>query len=292
VDAVVAIDTKSWRRRPLSVRTRSNLSVLRSRLHELQPDIAIDSQGVVKSALIARLSGAPVRIGLARPWRRELLPGLAYTSTLPGSAAFRHVVATNVELVRAVGGTPPPELPPPDGRWLLQHLAGTSQVLPTAPPYLALLPGAGRTEKVIPAADLGAVSRWSADHGLPALVLWGPGEEGRAEAVVEASGGAASKAPHTDLDELTIALAGARAVIGGDTGPVHLAASLSVPTLGVFTATDWRRNGPLGSRVAVVSGAVLGDWRPTGSPWAEQPGPVSAQEIIDGLRALLEPGDD
>jgi heptosyltransferase-1 len=288
VDAVLTVNTKALRRRPLSTHTRTHLSLLRSRLHELQPDVAIDPQGVVKSALISHVTGAPSRVGLARPWRRELLPGLAYTSTIPGSRTHRHVVATNMELVRAVGGIAPDHLPHPNGRWLLQQLSDTAPPVPTNSPYLALLPGAGQPDKILPAEDLGEVARWSADQGIPALVLWGPGEEERAEAVVEAAGGGATKAPPTDLKGLASVLGGARAVIGGDTGPVHLAASFAVPTLGVYTITDWRRNGPLGPQVAVVSGARLGDGGPTGSPRAEKPGPVSPREIIVALRGLLE----
>jgi len=287
VDTVLTVATRRWRRRPLSADTRSRLSILRSRFHELHPDLAIDPQGVLKSALVTRLTGAPGRVGLSRPWRREVLAGSAYTSTVAGSLDNRHVVATNLELVRAVGGTPPDPIPSPDGSWLLQKLAGRTPIVDPEPGYVVLLPGAGRTQKILPAEDLATVARWSVDKGLRVVVLWGPGEEDRARAVVEAAGAGVELAPPTDMEDLVVTLGHARAVVGGDTGPIHLAASLSVPSVAVFTTTDWRRNGPLGPRVAVVSGAQVGNGGPTGSSRAQRPGPVTAARIVDGLRRLL-----
>lgn len=287
VDSTIAVATKRWRRNIFSSETRSHIAVLRTQLQELQPDIALDPQGVFKSALVAGLSRAPARVGLARPWRRELLAGVAYTDRIKGSSVDRHVVATNLEFVRSVGGTPPEVPPAPDGRWLLASAGKGPPSIPPEPAYLALLPGAGRAEKIIPVKDLIAVARHASGGGLAVQVLWGPGERDRAEAVVESGGRGVSLAPPTNLLTLTVALANARAVIGGDTGPVHLAASLSVPTLAVFTATDWRRNGPLGHRVEVVSGAVIGDGEPTGSSRALRPGAVTADQIIEGLERLL-----
>ena len=84
VDRVLTVTTRRWRRRPLAGRTRAEIAVLRGRFSELAPDLAIDSQGVLKSALITRCTGARKRIGLRRPWRREVLAGLAYTDTLAG----------------------------------------------------------------------------------------------------------------------------------------------------------------------------------------------------------------
>jgi heptosyltransferase-1 len=288
VDSTIEVATRRWRRNLFSAETRSHIAILRTQLLELQPDLALDAQGVFKSALVAGLSRAPKRVGLARPWRRERLAGVAYTDTIRGSTASRHVVATNLELVRAVGAAPPDTVPAPDGQWLLDALADAPPPIRREPQYLALLPGAGRTEKIIPEPDLAGVADHAVDeHGLTVQVVWGPGERGRAEAVVAHSGHGVHLAPPTDLHGLAQVLAGARAVVGGDTGPVHLAASFGVPTLAAFTATDWRRNGPLGPRVTVVSGAAIGDDGPTGSSRAARPGRVTAGELIDGLDRLL-----
>jgi heptosyltransferase-1 len=287
VDSVFTVTTRRWRKRPLAAVTRAEISVLRSRFSELAPDLAIDSQGVLKSALITRWTGARSRIGFRRPWRRELLAGLAYTASLPGSTGSRHVVATNLELGRAVGATPPDEVVAPDAGWLVQKLADRPPVALEDGEYSVLLPGAGSARKLLPAAMLAEAAERIAESTSRVLVAWGPGEKPRAEAVAELAGAAVEVAPPTDLEELTLLLAGARLVVGADTGPVHLSAGLGIPTVAVFCATDWRRNGPLGPAVAVVSGADQRDRGPRASAWATPVRDVSANEVVVAAAGLL-----
>jgi len=290
VDNVITVATKRWRRQVLGRQTRAEIARLRGRFNELQPELTIDSQGVAKSAMIARLSGAPLRIGLARPWRRERLAGLAYTSTLHGSSSHRHVVATNLELVRAAGGNPPSEIQVPNGRWLRDRLSDRELPEPVAGPCVVLIPGAGWASKEIPVDTLAEVARGLAAPTLEVIVAWGPGERVRAEAVVGRAGSSARLAPRTDLCELVLLLSQARLVIGGDTGPVHLAASLGVPTLAVFTATDWQRNGPLGPRTDVISGTDTWCGGPSAAPHANPIRTITAVEVVDRAGELLADG--
>ena len=119
IDAVFTTRTGKWRRRPWAPSTRAEVATFKARLRELQPDLVIDPQGTTKSAMVVRWSKAERRVGLARPWRRELIPGLAYTETSVGAPGHAHVVATNLAMSRVVGLTPP-ELEPPDGSWPLR----------------------------------------------------------------------------------------------------------------------------------------------------------------------------
>jgi len=287
VDAVIPVTTTRWRKHLLAARTRAEIAQLKGRFHELHPDITIDPQGVLKSALLTRWTRAPSRIGLAIPWRRERLIGLAYTSKLPGSSTHRHVVATNLELVRAVGGTPPSSPPNPDGSWLQRRLQDRTPPISANGPYAVLLPGAGHPTKVFSPAVLGQVCDAIFDAELEVIVPWGPGEEERAREVVAASGPGVRIAPPTDLEGLAVLLGRARVVVGGDTGPVHLAASFGVPTLGVYQVTDWRRNGPLGRAVEVVSAIEETEDGPTGSAWAQPTREITARDVIEGLHRLL-----
>ncbi|MEE4274173.1 MAG: lipopolysaccharide heptosyltransferase I [Thermoanaerobaculales bacterium] len=284
VDSVIAVASKRWRTAPFAARTRAEIAALKTRFSELAPDLVIDAQGTAKSAAATRWTRAEKRIGLRRPWRRELAAALAYTETLSGAPGHRHVIATNLELVRAVGGRPPDVPTAPDGRWLLSPDRAES----TSPsrPFAALLPGAGHPDKILPAITLAEVSRHLIDRGLEAVVVWGPSEEGRANEIVELAGDGASLAPPTGLRELAELLAASKLVVGGDTGPVHLAASLGVSTLAVFLTTDPVRNGPVGDRVAVVSGAAPGRG-PRGSATTGRLRDVSANEICDAVDVLL-----
>ncbi len=290
VDAVIAVATRRWRRHPAAARTRAEIAVVRARLRELSADVCVDAQGLVKSALVARWSAAPVRVGFARPWRREVLAGLVYTRTVPGSRDDLHVVASNLALVRAFGLDPPRPTPNPDGRWLLA--TATSGVQPDHPtlPYGVLLPGAGRPSKLIPDEVLVRAARHLAGLGLEPIVAWGPGERERAEAVVRASGEPARLAPPTDIRQLVAMLGGAAVVVGADTGPVHLAASLGSPTLAVHLATSPVRNGPRGDRVAVVSSVAPDRRGPSGGARARRTGPVDPDQVLGALDQLLDAG--
>jgi heptosyltransferase-1 len=288
VDCVLTVTTRRWRKRPLAARTRAEIAVLRGRFSELAPDLAIDSQGVLKSALITRWTGARTRIGLRRPWRREVLAGLAYTETLAGSTSNPHVVATNLELGRAMGAKPPDNPVAPDGRWLISCFSDRQPPPVGTGEYGILQPGAGRERKQLPAAMLAGVADRVAALTGRVLVVWGPGEEKRARQIANLADSRVVTAPPTDLAELTLLLSGARLVVGADTGPVHLAASLGVPTVAVFSATDWRRNGPLGPAVAVVSGAEQKNRGPRASAWATPVRTVTVDEVADAAAQLLD----
>jgi len=290
VDAVFTTRTRAWRRSPFSASTRAEIAALKARFHELQPDLTIDSQGLLKSALVARWTGAPRRVGLARPWRRERVAGFAYTEVFQGAGGDEHVAATNLELVRAAGFDPP-ALEAPDGSWLLDRPQQRRQLdSATGRQIAVILPGAGGAHKILAESTLAAVSRDLADAGLEVVVAWGPGEHDRAQRVVEDAGPGVALAPPTSIVELAFMFGAAALVIGGDTGPTHLAASLGTPTVAVFLASDWRRNGPLGPNTAVVRGTRETVRSPTGSARAEPGERVGSDRIVEAAMALLGDG--
>jgi heptosyltransferase-1 len=286
IDSVLTTRTGKWRRRPFAAATRAEVAVLKTRLRELQPDLVIDGQGTSKSAMLVRWTKAKRRVGLARPWRRELMAGLAYTETLPGAPGRAHVVATNLAMVQAVGVAPPP-LSPPDGTWLLERVRGRLPAGSWSNPFAVILPGAGGAHKILSESTLSEVARGLTGHGLDVVVAWGPGEEQRAEVVAESGGNGVHLAPPTDLEELAALVGEAELVVGGDTGPVHLAASFKTPTLAVFLASDWRRNGPLGDRTAVVSGASDTASGPSGTARTRPVREVGTAEILETAHGLL-----
>jgi lipopolysaccharide heptosyltransferase I len=280
VDSVIEVITKQWRRRPFSVRTRAEVAMLKTRFDELAPDLCIDAQGTLKSALVTRWTRAERRVGLARPWRRELIAGLPLTETLPGHSDHPHVVATNLALVRAIGATPPAVPTWPDGRWLI------ADGVEVAEGPAVLLPGAGQPDKILAPEILAVIANHLAANDHDVVVAWGPGERDRAEAIVALGEPRVRLAPPTTIIELAKLLGSASIVVGGDTGPVHLAASLGVPTVGIHLTTDPLRNGPLGDRCAVVSAAAPGGG-PRGSATTGAARPIRGEEIIAAVDAML-----
>jgi heptosyltransferase-1 len=120
--------------------------------------------------------------------------------------------------------------------------------------FAILNPGAGWGAKRWPAERYGQVAKELAKDGLCSLINYGPGEEVLAAAVEAGSEGTARKIS-CSLSELIALTRRARLLIGGDTGPMHLAAALKIPVVAIFGPTDPARNGPFGTRSSVLRSA-------------------------------------
>lgn len=216
-------------------------------------DVALDLQGLWKSALYARLSGARRVIGYARPWRREGASALLLGERVAGAPEAVHVIDKNLALLRALGieavGTRAFPLPPaPEAAARVDaQLAGLG-----LDGFVILNAGGGWRSKLWPAEKFGALAAMLRERGLPSLVTWGPGEEALADRVVAASAGAARRCFATTLLEYVALARRARLVVAADTGPMHLAAAVGTPVVALFGPTDPARNGPFAAADEVV----------------------------------------
>ena len=207
-------------------------------------DAAVDVQGLLKSAAVARSSGAPRVLGFAAPHLREPPARFLYTETCdPGDAA--HVTEKNLALAARLGAAAavrrfPLEAPASAALDAVRRSPGVGEG-----PFAVLNPGAAWPNKRWPPARLGRVAEWLREaRRLPSLVTWGPGDEALAAGVVDGSSGAAWLAPPTRVADLAAILRAAAVVVSGDTGPLHLAAALGTPVVGLYGPTDAGRNGP------------------------------------------------
>lgn len=206
--------------------------------------VCLDLQGLMKSAWYARASGARRVIGFARGLAREPLATLAYGET--GGVPGGHVVNQNLSLLSRLGVTATRhdvciDEPPSDVLSSARALVGGDAV-----PYALLNPGAGWPNKRWPLERFGQLAdRLLAAHGLRSLVLWGPDEASLAAAVVRASSsGAAVMAPQSGIGDVLALARAAAVVVAGDTGPLHLAAVVGAPVVGLYGPTPPHRNGP------------------------------------------------
>jgi lipopolysaccharide heptosyltransferase I len=208
-------------------------------------DCAVDFQGLYKSALLARFSGAPRRIGFHSGYARE--PGAARFYNQTVSPTGRHVAEMNMSLAVAAGAKPPgvtqcplrlPAEEVPTLRAILAR-AGISD-------FIVVSPGGGWRSKCWPPERYGALcaEMWRR-LGVRAVVNAGPGEEALAEAVVAAAAPATPLVLSPSLRQLAALLGLVRVVVAADTGPLHLAAALGTPVVALFGPTDPGRNGPL-----------------------------------------------
>ena len=221
-------------------------------------DVAIDPQGLIKSALLARASGAPRVIGFAASYARERLARLLYTDVYdPGRGGLyhpretRHVVEINLDLLTMLGVKPGPAEFPIDevesapARQIRERTGGR---------YALLNPGAAWPNKRWPPARLADVARALRDrHDLMSVVLWGPGEESLAQDVVAGAGGAAVLSPPTGIADIVALSRGAALMVSGDTGPAHIASAIGTPVVGIYGPTRPVRNGPLSPHDVTVS---------------------------------------
>jgi len=242
VDEIFFADTRNWRRRPLSPRTYSEMGSLFRRLRRFSPHATIDAQGLWKSALLARLAGAPV-IGFGTADRRER-GSVVLCDRAVRPLAGQHIVDHNLALAEAAGI--PVGRHSPDARFLLQRpspeaeafLAGQSR------PFAVFHPGASRPEKTWGEERFAALARLlSAGGRMSTVVSWGPGDEERAGRMSKMLP-QARLLPLLSLSGLARVVAASALFIGGDTGPLHLADALGAPTLALFGSTDPDRNTP------------------------------------------------
>jgi heptosyltransferase-1 len=248
VDRVHTVNTRQWRSAPFSVSTWERIAASLSDLRAARYETAVDLQGAVRSSLLTRWSGAPVIYGAAQP--RENLATMFYTRQV--IARGEHIVEQNLSLVEAVAERrlkiPEVRLPHDDAA---EQECDRRLKAQGALEFALLNPGAGWGAKQWTAERYGEVAKQLAENGLKPLVNFGTGEEDLARAVETASGGAAE--PFTgSLTQLIALTRRARLFIGGDTGPMHLAAALGIPVVGIFGPTDPARNGPFGTRSIVL----------------------------------------
>ena len=163
-----------------------------------------------------------------------------------------HVIEKNLHLLRVVGvETSRVEFPIADVA--SGALDGIRREIGPGP-FALINPGAAWPNKRWPAARFGEVAAFLRDvHGLPSVVLWGPGEEPLAQAVVAASSGAARAAPPTEVPDLVALSRQAALMVSGDTGPLHIAAAVGTPVVALFGPTNPQRNGPWAAADVTVS---------------------------------------
>lgn len=248
VDWIHVSDFKQWRKGLSSGATWRDVRTCMREVRTMQYHIALDLQGTIRSAMAARLSGAKTRIGSAEP--REGPARRFYTN--PVALQATHVVDQALSLASAAAGEDlrfeSPAFPqdPATEAWADRFCSSVG-----FRPLAIINPGAGWGAKCWPAESYGAVARTLANRGMAVMVNFGPSEEPLGESVREHSGGTAR--PLTcSISELIALTRRASLFVGGDTGPMHLAAALGVPVVAMFGPTRPDRNGPYGARAVVL----------------------------------------
>ena len=232
-------------------------------LRRFNYDVAIDFQGLTKSAWLAKLSGAPRRIGYDDQDGREISRWLNNERVAPPDAAV-HVIDRNNALLTALGiqrvpsQFPLPDFSDEDDSAPVKTLFSVNGIESSVRP-LMLYAGETWESKTSSIDWLAALAdSLSSTFDRPVIIGWGGATDlKRTEAIQKRMTSSAILAPQTNLRQYAALVSRCGLFVGPDTGPMHIAAALNVPTVGIFGSTDELRNGPYGDRHTTVTADVV-----------------------------------
>jgi heptosyltransferase I len=262
IDQLIELDTRAWRKNFLSISTardaRAGLNNLRAS-PEMNGDghtnIAIDFQGLIKSGIVAFGSRAKRRLGLQSSDLRETASKLFLTEQAETSE-FKHVIDKNLALARAAiansAAKPIGEAAVSNNRYEFPIAVSRAdercveRALENQPgPFAIINPGGGWPTKLWPSKRYAELADWLwSDCGIASFVTYGPGEEALAQSVAGNTRSGAARALSSTLKQFVALARRAALFVGGDTGPLHLAAASSTPIVGLYGPTSPERNGP------------------------------------------------
>jgi len=243
VDSLHIVPAKRWANSPFSATTFRDIRRVRRELREAQYDVAVDMQGAVRSAVIARWSRAKRVIGEEKP--REWAARYLFGERVETHGV--HVIEQSIEVANAIAGESLPLVLP----WLPCHPDADTDLETYPQPLVVLSPGAGWGAKRWPVDRYAEVARQLKERGYHVIVNSGPAEQQLAKEIVVQSSGAARAVVLSITDLITVTRQ-ASLVIAGDTGPLHLACALGKPVVGIFGPTDPARNGPFNCQFRVL----------------------------------------
>ncbi len=254
INRVIPVDTRRWRRQPL-LGARKLPAVWRQ-LRTAAYDLVIDLQGNSKSGMFTLAAGAPRRCGFDRRGVREW-PNLLATNhrfRIADRGSTLHIVERNLQLAAAAlpGGCHWPQQGPltatPEARRGAENRLRQLGLAAASPLVVLHFGTTWETKRWSPDYERQLTRKLATELNAVPLLTWGNDAEHEAALRNRNSCPTAEIWPGGDLQTFIALLERADLVIGGDTGPIHLAAALGTPTVSLYRATDHRRNGPRGKR--------------------------------------------
>lgn len=252
------VSTKVWRKRPLASETWRAVGSLKRELRARSYDLVFDIQGNLKSGLIASLAGCGTVVGFAASELQERINLLFTTKRVTLLPQDRHITDQYLRLVSSCFGrdfsamrlTSDIATSPADA-----SLA--ESLLASLPPGRKFLFHQGTTwdTKYWLKANWIELGRQllASFQGASVLLSWGnEGEKEVAGAIASAIGPGARVIDRYPLKGFAALLKRMDVVVGGDTGPVHIAAAVGTPTVSLYRASDGRRSGPRGDRHVII----------------------------------------
>lgn len=231
VREIIPVAVRRWRRNLLSRAAHREVSAFIHRLHSQVYDVILDTQGLIKSAAIARLAHG-ARCGFDRHSAREPLAALFYDKTIRVERNLHAVVRNRLLAGRAFGYNPDDPVN--------YGITAPALELPWLPatPFAVLLHATSRDDKLWPEGDWIALGTHLAGSGIACVLPWGSETERQRSQRLAARIPNAIVTPALTLGQAAALLSQAVAAIGVDTGLIHLAAALKIPTIALYCASE------------------------------------------------------
>jgi lipopolysaccharide heptosyltransferase I len=241
---ILVLDTLAWRKRLSRPATWREAAAGVADLRETRYDAALDFQGLWKSAVVAWLSRARQRMGFAASRLREPGASILYTQRV-SPRPHVHVVEENLALVERLGARAQRwEFPLPRNKEddaYIERLIATLE----SPNFIIVNPGGGWRSKCWSPANYAALVRqWATGRSEPVILTGSPADEPTIREILQTAGAPRAHYLPTTLVQFIALARRARLFVGGDTGPLHLAAAVGTPIVGLYGPTDPVRNGP------------------------------------------------
>jgi lipopolysaccharide heptosyltransferase I len=252
LDELIELDMREWRKSLMNVETQLAIRKAMAGLRNARFDLSLDFQGLLKSAMVARLARVPRRIGFAREALREPASAFMLTERVQVDD-WDHVIRKNLKLVEYLGCDVSGEYEFPIAVSEDDERFAERQVERCDGRLAILNPGGGWPTKLWGVEGFGAIAdRLWEKHAIRSVVTYGPGEEALAQSVVDHSRANAAVTIDASLKQFFALARRAKLFLGGDTGPMHLAAAARAPIVSIFGPTESRRNGPFAETDLIV----------------------------------------
>lgn len=247
IDHLIEVDTRSLRGGKIIEEILLDAGKQLRGLRQFSYDISIDYQGLLKSAVVSKLSRSKKRVGFARSDLREPAARVFYSNTAPPITGQVHVIRKNLALTAHVLG-----IDVPDSGFEFpitveeEHRVEAKQLISRlgADRFAVLNPAGGWVTKLWHAEKFGLLADliWN-ELKMPSVIATGPNESDLAARAAAASVSGNVTIAHPSLKGFYELARHAALYVGGDTGPTHLAVAAGAPIVGLFGPTEWWRNG-------------------------------------------------
>lgn len=251
---IIPVRTKKWRKAPFAPQTREDIRALRRALRDRPYDLVFDIQGNLKSGLIAWLSGAGERIGFSTEVLQEKLNRLFTTRRIPFRDSDRHVSDRYLRIVSAPLGRDYPEMDIASNIFSSSEDEAAAErfmsELPPGPVFMFQIGTTWSTKLWYPEGWIELARRITRCYPESTILInWGsPYEKALGERIVNEAGESVRMLPWLRIKELIPVIRRVDMLIGGDTGPLYLAATVGTPTVSYYRATSAATYAPRGKK--------------------------------------------